>query len=184
MAVEHRGERVMKGPERRREIIRLLEGSAEPLKGAELASRFEVSRQVIVQDLALLRAEGMPVVATPRGYLTLETGHEPSLIKTVATRHTDYPSMEKELLIFVEEGARVLNVIVEHPLYGEITGSLMITTKRDVRHFMEKIRESGGEPLASLTAGVHLHRLEGPDESSWRKICSRLEEIGCLAAEE
>ena len=174
----------MKGDERRREIGRLLEGSAEPLKGAELASRFEVSRQVIVQDLALLRAEGMAVVATPRGYLSVQAGYEFSLIKTVATRHTDYASMEEELLIFVEERARVLNVIVEHPLYGEITGSLMLATKRDVQHFMEKIRGSGGEPLSSLTAGVHLHRLEVPDENSWRRIYARLEDKHYLAAEE
>ena len=174
----------MKGAERRREIARLLEGSGEPLKGAELASHFEVSRQVIVQDLALLRAEGMAVVATPQGYLSLRTGHEPSLIKTIATRHTDYPSMEEELLIFVEEGARVLNVIVEHPLYGEITGSLMLATKRDVQHFMEKIRGSGREPLSSLTAGVHLHRLEVPNEDSWMRIYDRLEEKHYLAEEE
>ncbi len=174
----------MKGVERRREIARLLEGSAEPLKGAELASRFEVSRQVIVQDLALLRAEGMAVVATPRGYLTLQTGPEPSLIKTVATRHTDYPSMEEELLIFVEEGARVLNVIVEHPLYGEITGSLMLATKRDVQHFMENIRGSGGEPLSSLTGGVHLHKVELRDHASWKRILFRLKAKNYLAEEE
>ena len=174
----------MKGAERRKEIARLLEESSEPLKGAELASRFEVSRQVIVQDLALLRAEGMAVMATPRGYLAMQPGHEPSLLKTVATRHTDYASMEEELLIFVEEGARILNVIVEHPLYGEITGSLMLGTKKDVEHFMEKIRGSGGEPLSSLTAGVHLHRLEVPGENSWRRIYARLEEKHYLAAEE
>ena len=174
----------MKSAERRKEIARLLEVSGEPLKGAELASRFEVSRQVIVQDLAILRAEGAALVATPRGYLAVQPEQTAGLVKTVATRHNDFSSMEEELLIFVEEGARVLNVIVEHPLYGEITGSLMITTKRDVQHFMEKMRESGGEPLASLTAGVHLHRVQVPDEKSWEKIFSRLKEKKYLAAEE
>lgn len=174
----------MKSAERRKEIARLLEGSGEPLKGAELASRFEVSRQVIVQDLALLRAEGAALVATPQGYLAVQPDQTAGLMKTVATRHNNFPSMEEELLIFIEEGARVLNVIVEHPLYGEITGSLMLATKRDVHHFMEKMRESGGEPLASLTGGVHLHRIQVPDERSWRKILTRLRERDYLAAEE
>ena len=170
----------MKGTERRRDMARRLSGSREPLKGAELASLFGVSRQVIVQDMALLRAQGLNVVATPGGYLLLPARGPECLVKTVVTRHNDYPSMEEELRIMVEEGATVLNVIVEHPLYGEIAGNLMISTPLEVALFMEKIRESAGEPLSSLTGGIHLHTLEVPDEEAWNRIRRRLREKNYL----
>ena len=61
------------GGKRRDGILSLLEESDTPLSGTELAHRFKVSRQVIVQDIALLRAEDKKILSTYRGYV-LETG--------------------------------------------------------------------------------------------------------------
>ena len=173
----------MTGTERRREIREHLLASASPVKGAMLASLFSVSRQVIVQDMAVLRAEGVNIVATPQGYLLLSGGTGADLRKTVVTRHTDDASMEEELTIMVDRGARVLNVIVEHPLYGEIAGNLMISTRDDVARFMEKMRARDGEPLSMLTGGVHLHTLELPDETTWISVLDGLREKNYLIEE-
>ena len=173
----------MNSGERRRCIIERLAISGTPVKGAELASLFSVSRQIIVQDMAVLRAGGASIVATPRGYLLLSGGLPGALTKTVVTRHTDNSSMEEELTIMVTRGARVLNVIVEHPLYGEIAGNLMIFTRDDVERFMERMRENDGEPLSTLTGGVHLHTLEVPDEATWYSVLDGLREKNYLLEE-
>ncbi len=173
----------MSNIERRRSIRSHLSSAGGPVKGAALASLFSVSRQVIVQDIAVLRAEGVNLVATPQGYLLLSGGVGGALTKTVVTRHTDDSSMREELSIMVERGAKVLNVIVEHPLYGEIAGNLMIFTLDDVERFMEKMREREGEPLSTLTGGVHLHTLEVPDEATWQSVLEGLKEKNYLLEE-
>jgi len=170
----------MKTDERRKKIAAELSGEGEAITGGDLASRFGVSRQVVVQDMAVLRAEGLPVVATPRGYILLRSESTGRLVKTVVTRHRDYESMEEELLIMVGCGAKVLNVIVEHPLYGEITGNLMLSNPDDVARFMESIRKSTGEPLSSLTGGVHLHTLEVDGEETWERLLAGLGEKNYL----
>jgi len=175
--------KAMSTADRRRKITEKLTEKGGPLKGGDLAVQFGVSRQVIVQDMAVLRAEGLQVVATPRGYMLLSPLRPEGIVKTVVTRHGDYKSMEEELRIMVNNGARVLNVIVEHPVYGEITGNLMISTPEDVSRFMDNITGSEGEPLSSLTGGVHLHTLEVRDEVSWKKILSALKEKNYLPDE-
>jgi transcriptional regulator of NAD metabolism len=175
-----KGGTCVKTDERRGMIIAELSGAGEAVTGSDLASRFGVSRQVIVQDMAVLRAEGLPVVATPRGYILLRPEGSGRLVKTVVTRHRDYEAMEEELLIMVGCGAKVLNVIVEHPLYGEITGNLMLSTTADVARFMESIRKSAGEPLSSLTGGVHLHTLEVDGEEGWERLLAELGEKNYL----
>lgn len=170
----------MKTADRRMHISEKLAGSKIPLRGGDLAAYFGVSRQVIVQDMAVLRAEGLDVVATPRGYILFRPGAREGLVKTVVTKHMGYSSMEEELRIMVEGGGRVIDVIVEHPIYGEITGKLMLSTLTDVARFMEDIRESDGEPLSSLTGGVHLHTVEVSDERTWKGILFRLREKNYL----
>lgn len=170
--------------ERRGSIRERLAASTAPLKGAELASLYSVSRQIIVQDIAVLRAEGAHIVATPQGYLLLTGGARANPTRTVMTRHKDPSEMEDELRIMVERGAKVINVVVEHPLYGEITGNLMLFTQEDVSRFMESMAESGCEPLSKLTGGVHQHTLEIPDERTWASVIEGLRERGYLIEED
>lgn len=169
----------MNGPDRRRALLRRLAEQRSPLKGGDLAADLGVSRQVIVQDVALLRAEGANIVATPGGYILLGV-EERGVMKTVVTRHDEDREMEEELRIMVGEGGTVVNVVVEHPLYGEITGNLMVSTQGDVTLFMEKARKEGGRPLSSLTGGVHLHTVEVRDQGTWERILLRLREAGYL----
>ena len=156
----------------------MLRRSGSPVVGSDLAKRLDVSRQVIVQDIALLRARGHKIPATPRGYLMLDDG--PRVNASVACRHSSFEEMEDELSTIVGLGGTVVDVAVEHPLYGEIRGLLMLRTQDDVASFMARMRASGAEPLSRLTKGVHLHTLGAPDEATLQKLTEALRSKGYL----
>ena len=59
----------MEGKDRRERLIALLQQADTPISGTELAKQLGVSRQVIVQDVALLRAENCEILSTNKGYL-------------------------------------------------------------------------------------------------------------------
>ncbi|MCL4466723.1 MAG: transcription repressor NadR [Chloroflexi bacterium] len=147
------------GDERRQEIMTLLHASERPITGGELATRMGVSRQAVVQDIALLRARGEGVVATPFGYLLAERLAPVALRAILACRHSR-EATEDELLTMVDLGLRVIDVVVEHPLYGELRGLLRLESREDVRHFMDRLRVSEASLLSALTKGVHLHTVE------------------------
>ncbi|MEG1774271.1 MAG: 3H domain-containing protein, partial [Oscillospiraceae bacterium] len=151
--------------ETRRHAIERALSEQEPISASALAERFSVSRQLVVGDIALLRAAGAPVVATPRGYL-LRRAQEPSgVLCTVACRHTA-EQITDELYAAVDQGCTVLDVIVEHPVYGQISGQLQISSRYDVDRFVQALAESNAPPLSLLTGGIHLHTLRCPDEAS------------------
>lgn len=172
----------MNSKERREVIIVKLKQENKPIKGTELAKIFDVSRQVIVQDIALLRAQGIDVIATPQGYVMIKNDNR-RLTKTIVSKHTSYEDMKEELQIMIDYGARVLDVIVEHPIYGEIKGILDIGYKRELEEFIEKIKKEKAEPLSSLTEGIHIHTLDVPDEKSFEKMKEALLAKGYLINE-
>lgn len=144
---------------RRRRILKILECSDEPLTGTELSRELGVSRQVIVQDVAVLRAAGNDILATPQGYMMVrEPSHRPHRAR-VAVNHP-HQCTQDELNTFVDHGLRVIDVIVEHPLYGDLIGSLMLKSREDVSRFMNRLQKTGAPLLSSLTEGVHLHTVE------------------------
>lgn len=142
---------------RRAQILELLRAAGRPLTGAELAQRLGTSRQVIVQDIAVLRAAGVEILATPRGYCLPAV--RPTHRILVAVRHTP-DQTEDELTLLVDLGVEVVDVIVEHPIYGELRGSLHVASREDVRQFMGAVRRTGARLLSELTEGLHLHTLE------------------------
>jgi transcriptional regulator of NAD metabolism len=146
------------GDERRRQIVAWMRSHGAPIRGGELAKRFRVSRQCLVQDVAILRAAGEQILATPRGYRLPE---EPNYAHRaiLACRH-DPERTEEELQILVDHGVKVLDVIVEHPLYGDLRGSLMIESRADVQDFLGQVKASHASLLSTLTDGVHLHTVE------------------------
>ncbi|MBX6773585.1 MAG: transcription repressor NadR [Chloroflexi bacterium] len=149
--------------ERRQAIKELLATARRPVPGRDLARIFDVSRQVVVQDIAVLRAAGVPIVATSRGYTTPPV---PGLHRSVvAVRHRPEQTAE-ELFLIVDQGVRVVDVIVEHPIYGELRGLLMHASREDVRAFLDLVRSRRAHLLSELTDGVHLHTLEADDP--WR----------------
>ena len=129
-------------------------------------------------DIALLRAQGLDIVATPRGYV-LGSGQESGLRRTVACVH-DFEGMERELNIMVDNGCVVLDVVIEHAVYGQLTGELHLKNRHDVQEFMRRSRENGGSPLSTLTGGIHIHTLLCPDEASFERCTAALREAGLL----
>ena len=164
---------------RREAILAELRRASQPLSAAFLADSFGVSRQIVVGDVALLRAGGEEILATPRGYL-LRRGGEGRLRRTVACVH-DAAGTERELNIMVDNGCAVLDVIVEHPVYGQLTGTLELRSRYDVQQFL--LRSAGAPPLASLTEGIHLHTLLCPDEEAFRRVKAALAGAGFLVEE-
>ncbi len=170
----------MKTEERRERLRHRLEMAGSAIKGTVLAQEFHVSRQVIVGDLNILRAQGVNVFATPRGYLIPKKGQEKnSLLATLVCRH-DAEGMKRELEIIVDNGGHVRDVVVEHPVYGEIRGDLMLRSRRDVNAFLEKMMESGASPLLAVSGGIHLHTVEVMDKESLQEIRAGLEQEGIL----
>lgn len=167
----------MNANERRAAILAALREAGAPLSAGRLSARFGVSRQIIVGDVALLRAAGEAISATPRGYVL--TPDFPYLVRTVACRHTA-GEMARELCIMVDHGCIVRDVIVEHPIYGQLTGALALRSRFDVEQFVARSQASDAEPLSRLTGGIHLHTLLCPDEASFRRVLCALGEAGLL----
>jgi transcriptional regulator of NAD metabolism len=144
--------------ERRQQIVALLGEAALGLTGAELAQRLGVSRQIIVQDVAVLRAAGEEILATPQGYVLAGRLRGAAYRRVVACRHTR-EQVEDELTALVDAGVTVVDVIVEHPLYGELRAPLWLRSRADVANFMAQLERTRANLLSSLTNGVHLHTL-------------------------
>lgn len=165
----------MRGEERRSALMDILRASVGPVSATALAEHLGVSRQIIVGDVALLRAGGENIAATPRGYIcTRETC---ALRRTVACSHSAEQTGD-ELRIFVDNGCTVVDVIVEHPVYGQLVGALDLRSRYDVEEFLR--RSAGAAPLSSLTEGLHLHTLLCPDDAALARVKKQLREKGFL----
>ncbi len=160
---------------RRDSIKELLQTSTEPVTGACLAKKYDVSRQVIVQDIAVLRASGLNIVAASNGYFIPREMRRDRLIKTVVCQH-DSNRLSEELRIMLDYGCKVLNVIVDHPVYGEIIGQLMIGSHEELDAFLRKVDIADALPLSILTDGEHIHTIEVPSEKIFEALVRELEE--------
>jgi len=164
--------------ERRQALHALLLAEDSPISASTLAGHFSVSRQVIVNDIALLRAGGLSIIATPRGYLIQQ--EESGIIHHIVCRHENPADMADELNLIVDCGCSVLNVIVDHPIYGQLTGELCISSRFDVELFIERVKSADALPLSYLTEGVHTHTLSCPSEASFARVEQLLREKGIL----
>ncbi|WP_034630977.1 transcription repressor NadR [Desulfotruncus alcoholivorax] len=166
---------------RREKIIEVLTAGAEPVSGSALAKQFKVSRQVVVQDVAILRAKGYEIMATPQGYLLPQgTGVREKAV--LAVKHTPLET-EAELNTMVDFGLKVLDVQVEHPLYGELKGYLMLESRQDVKRFLDRVKVEGVSLLSSLTNGVHLHTVEYRRREDLEEARQALRKNGFLISE-
>ena len=168
----------MNAAQRRGRILDELKVAEGPLSATALAQKLSVSRQIIVGDVALLRAAGEGITATPRGYVL--DAPRPGMVATVACAHSG-ADMERELTLMVDQGCTVENVIVEHPVYGQLTGPLDLSSRYDVSEFIRKVEENAARPLSLLTDGIHLHTLRCPGEEAFQRVVKALEEVGFLA---
>lgn len=167
----------MEAASRRQAILDRLRTADRPVSASALAAGLNVSRQIIVGDIALLRAGGAEISATPRGYVLPRATDV--ITRTIACRHT-LAQTGQELDILVDNGCTVLDVIVEHPVYGQLTGQLQISSRYDVEQFLARIRDSDAAPLSMLTGGLHLHTLCCPNEDAYTRACAALKAAGLL----
>ena len=167
----------MNAQQRRDYILERLKAAAQPVSATALAGELGVSRPIIVGDVALLRAGGTDILATPRGYLL--GGRGGGVERTVACVHAP-EEMERELNAIVDQGCTVLDVVVEHPVYGQITGRLDLSSRYEVSEFIRRVNQSRSHPLSDLTDGIHLHTVSCPDEGAWRRVLEALEREGFL----
>ena len=164
----------MNGEERRERILSLLRSANAPRSGSDLARELGVSRQVIVQDIALIRAAGYEILSTNRGYVLNEPA---SVSRTFKVKHTD-DQLEEELYSIVDLGGCVRNVMVNHKVYGHMEAPLNITSRRKAAEFIEDIRRGKSSPLKNITSDYHYHVVEADSEETLDLISDMLEAKG------
>ena len=165
----------MNAAQRRESILKRLSGAEAPVSASALAALLGVSRQIVVGDVALLRAGGAQIDATPRGYQLhpAEKGYTAILAE-----------MRTELYTVVDQGSIVVDVAVENSLYGELRGNLNLASRYDVDNFIQQAKDTPEALLSRMTGGVHLHTLHCPDAGSFERIKKELEEKGILYRKE
>lgn len=164
----------MTGEERRNEIIKTIKDSIKPIAGNKLADKYEVSRQVIVQDIALLRAAGYDILSTNRGYYIRK-----HMIRIYKVSHTD-EEMEDELNTIVDIGGKVIDVFINHKVYGRLRAELNIDSRRQVEEFLETIYSGKSSPLKNITSNYHYHTIEADSERTFELIEKALKEKNYL----
>ena len=167
----------MTGSKRREELINTIKSSTSPISGKTLAQLYDVSRQVIVQDIALLRTAGYDIISTNRGYI-LNAPH--TITRVFKVSHTDAQT-EDELYSIVDLGGTVVNVMVNHRVYGTMSAPLNIKNRRDVQLFMNNIKTGKSTPLMNVTSGYHFHHVCAEQEEILDEIEEALREKHYLA---
>ncbi|AJD32479.1 transcription repressor NadR [Clostridium sporogenes] len=172
----------MNSIERRKKIENMLMKNNKPIKGNEMGQKLGVTRQVIVKDIAILRASGRNIIATPEGYLIPNENKE--LIRRIIAVCHDSEDIKEELETIIKFGGIVEDVVVEHPVYGEIKAMLMIKSMYDIDNFIKNIQNNKAEPLLILTGGIHLHTISSDNEDIMNKIIEELNKKNYLVDEE
>lgn len=165
-------ESTLNGTQRRKKILAMIRQAPSPLSGGALGRETGVSRQVVVQDIALLRTMGYPILSTARGYVLNESKHAVRLFKVC---HTE-DQTEDELTTIVDLGGCVLDVMVNHRVYGRMSAPLNIKNRRDVQVFMNSIKSGKSAPLMNVTSGYHFHHVSAEQDEILEEIREALEE--------
>lgn len=170
----------MDGAQRRSKIMEMLDASDRPISGSEFARRLGVSRQVVVQDMALLRAGNKNILSTNKGYIHFNPGLKKQLFRRCVKVCHRTEQIRDELNTIVDAGAHTLDVIVEHCIYGAISVDLFIESRQDVDEFVRRIEAGDTRPLKELTDDVHYHTLEAPSEEALDQAVENLRAKGYL----
>ena len=169
----------MLGEQRRLEILNLLKNQGGPITGTDLAKYANVSRQVVVNDINLLKARNEPIVATSQGYLYMREQSASLFERKIVCMHTEQETRE-EMYAIVDCGVMIKNVIVEHPIYGEITASLLVSNRVEVDAFLERLAQTKASLISTLTNGTHLHVIAASSETLLDKAEANLRAKGFL----
>lgn len=150
----------MNKDQRRQEIVLYLMASKKPVSGTTLSEKFNVSRQIIVQDIALLKTTGHDIISTHNGYILQKMPYCERIIKVLHTKD----QTEDELMTIINLGGIVADVFVWHKAYGKITAPLNMYNKLHVEEFMEQIRSGKSRELMDITGGYHYHTIRATTE--------------------
>ena len=167
----------MKGEKRRKQLLNILSSSNNPVSGGTLSKELNVSRQIIVQDISLLRANGATIFSTNKGYLLQEDRKYSRVFKVY---HTD-DQVEEELSTIVDAGGQIRDVFVYHKVYGVLKAEMGIQSRRDVRSYMEEISTGKSSLLKNVTSGYHYHTIDAESEEILDAIQEELQQKGFLA---
>lgn len=167
------------GEERRKKILELLSTSSEPISGSALSKMLGVSRQIVVQDIALIKAGNRDVLATNKGYMLHSSELDVGAKRTLCVKH-NRNQIADELNAIVDFGGHILDVVVDHDIYGQITVDLIINNRQDVIEFVDKINSNHSQPLKELTNGIHYHTITAPSEEVLDAIEAALDRRGFL----
>lgn len=171
---------MQEGDARRQQLLDILTKSDRPMSGNSLAKTLGVSRQVIVQDIALLRAVNQNILATTKGYILYN--NKPAIChRTYCVNHTD-EAIEDELNTIVDQGGKVMDVIIEHEIYGQISGNLILESRSDVANFCQLLKNTRAKPLNIIAGGIHYHTVEARSEVILDNIERALKEKGYLVS--
>jgi len=159
-------------------ILEMLMKADSPISGSSMADIFGVSRQIIVQDMNQLKANGYAIISTARGYILDPTQNIEKVFKVFHT----VDDTEKELELIVDLGATVKDVFIYHRMYGEIHAKLGICSRKDAAEFCANIKSGKSSPLMTATAGYHYHTIAARDEQTLQMVENALKDHGFLAA--
>ena len=172
-------ENAMNGTQRRRKLLDMMRQASAPLSGGALGRETGVSRQVVVQDIALLRTMGYPILSTARGYVLNVSKHASRFFKVCHTNE----QTEDELVTIVDLGGTVVDVMVNHRVYGHMEAPLGISSRLKVKAFIDDIKNGKSSPLKNITSTYHYHTVEADSEKTLDLIEKTLEEKGYLITE-
>lgn len=170
----------MTGETRRMKILNMLKSQHAPISGTALAKQFHVSRQVIVQDIALMRAENHRILSTNKGYVYRAEELDDNQPKRVFWVKHNTEQVLDEFMTALDLGGKILDVAVEHELYGQIRVDLLIETVQDAHDFVAKLAKCKDNPLKVLTDDCHYHTVAAPSEKLLNLIERELKEKGFL----
>ncbi|MDR3288244.1 MAG: transcription repressor NadR [Peptococcaceae bacterium] len=176
------GRENLPGSERRAQLLAMLQKNRDPITASSLAKIFGVTRQVIVQDVSLLRAQNQSVFSTRHGYILQHPSADGQIRQVIYCRHT-LEDTAKELNTLVDHGVTVENVGIDHSVYGKIFQPLSIKNRLDVHQFLQDILQSDASLLSSLTNGLHFHTITGSNIDALNCACRQLKSLGILIPE-
>lgn len=162
----------MKAAERRKAIANLLLSEQEAMSGGALAEQFGVSRQIIVQDITVLKGSGYDILSTHNGYVMQKSPLKERVFKVYHTAD----QTEEELSLVIDLGGTIVDVFVWHKVYGKVAAKLNIFSKLQVKQFIEGVRTGKSSELMNITGGYHYHTVCADTEEILNNIEAALNE--------
>jgi len=169
----------MEGEKRRKELLDILTDEKDAISGSKLAKKLNVSRQIIVQDIALLRATNKQILSTNKGYIIFHNETNTKTKRVMKVKHKNEEMLD-ELYTIVDAGGELINVVVEHPIYGQILVDLVVKNRKDAESFVLAVKKHKTKPLTELTDGVHFHTIEAANKEILDNIEKELLKKGYL----